>query len=246
MSISILRMINHCCRIVLSVGFCVASLPSSGIAFCTEPNPRVRTELFRSDMVFVGKVVSVKDEKDCDGWIIAKRYLMDVQKVYRGRDVRTVEVLTENASDRLILDPGKSYILFACHELARLIVRDCGNSTEADSAGAVIRQIEEALKDAATQAEGCIRGRVVAHGATNRGVPGIKLEVRGQGKTLVITTDSDGWFEVCVPGGNYSVKPSPEATMKIVPFDLSYDDPNSFVVDEGGGAEVQFVAWETP
>jgi hypothetical protein len=210
--------------------------------------------LFMASMVFSGEVISEEELKDSEGDVVGTFYLMNVIKVYRGRDAKTVEVFTENKSNRMPLKKGWKYLLFAYETIERLspnrvggfCIDCCGNSVILKDALPVITKIEESLKEASSRAGGSIRGRVVKWENNGLGVPRIVLDVRGERNTFVVTTDSDGWFEVRVPAGRYVAVPRSVKKMRIVDDSTSRNDPNNIIIVDGGGAEIFFVTLTTP
>ncbi len=92
--------------VVASIGV-LFSVPTSG--FCYQPDPTLRCEFLNSDAVFIGTVISTRDEPargndDTDGWI----YTLTVERLFRGPSSKTIEVYTENASARVPLTNGKA------------------------------------------------------------------------------------------------------------------------------------------
>jgi len=209
-------------------------LPAAAV--CPQPDPRVNAEFFKSDTVFTGRVVLervVPDQGDTiGGWI----YRLRVAKTFKGARREYIEVYTENSSARFPLVVGEEYLLFAYLFQGRFTIDGCGNSAVLSTAGNAIHQILQIRK--ATR--GKIEGRLV-----NRleGAPpsGIRIIIRGERQTYTTVTDRDGWFRLHVPPGRYSAHAeSPQ--WSFTPFELSYDDPNDFIVHRGGCAQLQLVA----
>lgn len=209
---------------------------------CQQPPPRVCTEFFKSDVVFTGKVIHVRDEllggDTPAGWF----YRMRVQQMFRGPAVKTLEVYTENASARYPLELGRSYLLFAWRDHGRLEITLCGNSSYLEKAGDAIRQIE-LIKS--TRAGGEIAGRI---GREDSGdYEGIRIVAVGSKGTYEGLTDRLSWFHIPVPEGVYKVHAEAPGR-KFVPYDLTYDDPDHIVVHPGGCPQMEFAPeeWYNP
>jgi len=214
----------------------------TALAVCLEPHPRVCAEFFRSDAVFVGTVVSVRNlpEKGefTGGWV----YQLMVKKMYRGFVQETIEVLTQNDSGRLPLDKGHTYLLFATKREGQFWIGGCGNSAKVTKGDDAIQEIEQVLKNSKSASGGNIRGRIVQSPlGTGKGIEGVPISVRGEAKTYSATTDKDGWFYVKVPAGKYSVT-TDSLDWYVASYDLSYDVPSQFSVPNGGCVELQFLA----
>jgi hypothetical protein len=216
-------------------------LPCTSFGVCFQPEPTVRCEFLNSDAVFIGTVISTRDEPargrvDNDGWI----YTLMVERRFRGASSKTIEVYTENASARFPLDNGKRYLLFAFRSQGRLQIIGCGNSALIASAQSSIRTLET-LK---IPTDAVIEGRISFSGIPDTGVhtSGIVIIVRGDGGTFKAVSDSDGWFHLNVPPGKYSAKPQSIHGMTVTPYDLSYNNPDHFVARRGHCSGLQFRA----
>ena len=212
-------------------GLLFPCLPTEAV--CPKPDPKVCSEFFKSDAVFIGKVESHRTLPPkgsyYDGWL----YHLRVRRVFRGTLGETVDVFTENSSGRFPLQVSREYLLFASQGEGRLEVDNCGNSSLFSEATARIPEIEK-LGNAST---GEIEGHVASR-PTWSGVPGIQVSVRGEGRTYALVTDQNGWFRMTVEAGRYSIQ---VVSSHVSPFPLSYDDPDGFVVPRGGCAQVQFI-----
>jgi hypothetical protein len=215
------------------------SLPSS--AFCMQPNPTVVCEFLNSDAVFVGTVISARDEPSMrkgdvapEGWI----YRLTVQRLFRGPNSKIIEVYTENASARFPLEVGKQYLLFAERFRGRLVIEGCGNSALVSEA----KQSIEKLVKLEIPEDAVIEGRIGLQGIPDIDphTPGVVVVIRGEGGTFRAVSDSNGWFHVNVPPGMYSAKVQQKQGQKITPFDLSSDNPDHFLARKGHCSELQF------
>lgn len=212
--------------------FLLPASPAGGA--CPKPAPKVCGEFFKSDAVFVGKVLSQKtappQADSYEGWL----YRVRVSRVFRGFVGDTVEVFTENSSGRFPLDVGREYLLFATLAQGRLVIDNCGNSGLLAEATEKIREIKRIRR----VSDGVIEGHVASRQEW-KGVPGIRFLVRGKEVNYSAVTDHSGWFRITVPPGAYSVQVE---SARVTRFDLSYDDPAALVVRKGRCAQLQFVA----
>jgi hypothetical protein len=215
-----------------------STLPSFG--FCPEPNPTVACEFLNSDAVFVGKVISAQAVsprgKQLDGWL----YDISTQELFRGSQTQVVKVFTENSSGSFLLDVGKQYLIFAGELDGRLTITNCGNSALLSKAQDAIRELRrlEIPEDAA------IEGRISFSGIPDSGTheSGIEIVVRSDKGTFRTTSDRNGWFHLHVPPGLYSAEVQQTPRWTIVPYDLSYDNPNHFDARKGHCSALQFNA----
>lgn len=209
-------------------------------AGCGLPHPRVRTEFFESDAVFVGTVISIENYAETpddvsDGWF----FRISVSKVYRGPAQPIIRVFSQSSDVRFPLELHHTYLLFAAkNEDGYLEIDSCGNSVETSRAAKPVHQIEDALLGMEAKSGGEIRGLVLQYSA-QPSIPAIVFSARGDGKVFHAVCDKNGWFVIRVPAGKYVVR-ADSKTYHLNPYDLSYDDPRHLVIQDGGGADVAF------
>jgi hypothetical protein len=216
--------------------FLLLLVAHSASAVCLQPHPKANAEFFHSDAVFIGTVISqesISVDPDLDG----SKYRMTVQKVFRGAQRDSIEVVSWNDSGRFPLDVGKQYLLFASQSKGRFEIGNCGNSALLSDAAGVILQIEGISKAGHT---GEIEGRIISYSA-NADLSGIRAIARRGRKSISALTGKDGRFDMRVPAGKYSLT-AISPNYSVVAFDLSYDSPGDFTVYDGGAVELQFVA----
>lgn len=203
-------------------------------AICPHPTPKVCSEFFESDAVFVGTVLRREyrgDEDDDDRQI---RYLVLVSRVFRGSVGRLAEVFTPDTSIRLWLDEWKDYVVFARLGNGRFESWDtCGPLSESETVPETIRQIEALRRVDMATLEGEIRIRE----PDGPGIAGVPVRIRGEGEEYTIATDSEGSFALRVPPGLYSV--SVDDTLKV--SDYNGRDPASLRLVRGQCAQLLFV-----
>ncbi len=223
------------CAPLAGVAALLLFVDSAG-AVCPEPHPKVCAEFFKSDAVFVGTVLTERTvperERAYDGWV----YRLRVRQTFRGAVRDILEVFTENSSGRFPLVVGETYLLFASVDEGRLTIDNCGNSGPLSQLQNLIPQIRKIKRTSGAEIEGEV--------SAGPGMPppaGITIVVRGAQKTYRGVTARDGWFHIHVPPGKYTIRAESSA-WKVVPFDLSYDDPDRIVVHNGGCAELKFLA----
>jgi hypothetical protein len=234
--------------VVLGMVFLV-SLPAGAI--CRE-NPHVCAEFFRSDAVFVGTVVSIRDlpdpeDSDTTGGFF---YRLKVATVYRGPSQETIEVYTGNDSGRLPLKLHHTHLLFASTIDGRLAIGCGGNSAELAEAGSALRSIQRLLKTMNSATGSDIWGRIRTPDPRARGIPGVRVIAEGEAHTYSVLSDRLGRFRIHVPPGKYAVRIVPPRTVAahwtITPFELSYYDPKALIMVRGECAEITFMARPKP
>lgn len=80
---------------------------------------------------------------------------------------------------------------------------------------------------------------------TGAPLSGIKIAIRGGGRSLHTITDRDGLFQVQVPPGEYSAEVRRHPHWKIVasdPFKATSDSPAEFTAHKGRCTGLQFFA----
>lgn len=84
-------------RVLLAVLVFLLLPAFPAVAVCPKPDPKVCAEFFKDDAVFVGIVVSERTVPPkgyfYDGWL----YRLRVQRVFRGRVGKVIDVFTENS-----------------------------------------------------------------------------------------------------------------------------------------------------
>ena len=220
-----------------------------GLAFCPVPNPpRVCTEFFRANAVFVGTVVYVTQKPGGDDFIEGWTYELKVKKKYKGIDKSIVEVFSSNDSARLPLRLGHTYLLFPeTNDDGILQIYGCGNSDELPKANAAIRQIRHLIKHKSKKGSaGDIGGQVNTTYDYETGTPveyfaGIIVTARAGKDSYRSMTDKYGSFHIRVPAGRYTVETS-SSEWEVTPVDISYERPDNVEIEDGGCADLAFQA----
>jgi hypothetical protein len=233
-------------RILFVLIAVVLARPDLAAGVCLEPNPpRVCTEFFTSQLVFVGTVISdrylAEGLPDRDpGWV----YDLSVTKMYRGPQRARLQVYTEDNSARFPLEVGHSYLLFASETTGMPEIYGCGNSAEVDSATpSVIAEIQKTLNAMRPGAGGDISGRITElYGYGPESMEGIAVSAENGQRTYRAISSSDGSFRIHVPAGRYRVKAA-SPSLHIFPYDLTYYNPGYVPIEDGGCAEVVFNAF---
>jgi hypothetical protein len=234
--------------------FCPAR---AAYGYCSQPYPTVHCEFLNSDAVLVGTVLSVRVVPPgakpipsvpiafsaIDGWA----YQLSIQEVFRGPHTKTITVFTTNDDARVMLKKGDKVLLFASDpDDPKLtsefnshfeIFNDCGNSAFAPKAQAAIRELR--MLSVPEDAE--IEGQIFPYD-TGAPVSGIRVAIRGGGKSFEAISDRDGWFHLQVPPGEYSAEVEGDPRWKIVPSSATADDPNYFTARKGRCAGLEFFA----
>ena len=254
-----MRIINFRNRINLSFLFLVALCAlqvNVSFAICPDPKQRVQTIFTRSDVAFIGTVVSKRPEADPEEKIYAKGYYfgLKVKQLFRGPDKKVIEVYEDNDSARMGLEIGHTYLIFVTKQKDGKFQGWCDDAREIktmDDEKNYSLQIDEVNKNIKIGANGDIQGVVLIGrkygsgwgykmGKDQEGMKGIHFTIKGNGKVYKTVSDKEGWFHVSVPEGHYKVEPI-ELKRKISPTSYSLDDPDDVDVRTAGGGELEFV-----
>lgn len=210
-------------------------------AVCLLPLPRlVCAEYFRSKAVVIAKLAGITRVKDRYGDVTGTYYSMTVERTLRGDVPRLFRIYEANDSGRaaFIWDVDESYLLFLLEQTPNegWLIDGCGNSGPSELRGKALQQVE-GIDSASTRATiaGAVGGR-----SSSFPVAGVQVEARGPGGVSATETKRDGTFEMQVASGRYQVQAlSPDKTFTA--DDLTYEDPDNVVLENGGCAQVQFV-----
>jgi hypothetical protein len=203
--------------------------------------PRVCTEFFRSTAVFSGAVVSERDwypPPDSDVEDARTYYKLKVETVYRGTSQEFIEVYFEDNSGRMGLEVGHEYLLFALMRAGQLLIGCGGNSAELKDASGMIREIRRLMAGMQSAHGGDIGGLVrFSYSEPNKGIPGLRIIVEGNGHTYVTRTNGEGRFHLHVPEGQHVARVDSEK-WRADRDDNAYEDPDGFRVEKGGCADL--------
>ena len=144
--------------------------PSLSSAVCPFPAPRIQTLFTRSDVAFVGTVVSERgtDERGKDVKNIDKDdaveiyYQVKVKQLFRGPKSEFIEVCEGNDSGRMGLEVGHSYLLLIKKNSLGLLEGSCTEGVESSDGNYTkdlleVRRVIDAVKRSES---GDIRGFV--------------------------------------------------------------------------------------
>ena len=203
------------------------------LAYCSLPTPKVCSEFFESDAVFVARVVSqryVDDEANI-------RFDVRVSQTLRGAVKRDESVYTGNDSGRLLWIVGREYVVFAWRQHGRLVSGDpCGPiGDEHQNVPALLEQIH-ALGRRRT---GSIEGRIVWTLDAD-GMPGVPVRVSDGTTTYATRSNRKGDFRVDVPPGVYEILPDPSVKQS----DLNWESLTGVRLVAGQCSQYMFVARE--
>ncbi len=216
----------------------IALLSTRLVAVCGAPQPRlVCAEYFKSEVVVEAKLVRsryVAPDNDNNGHV----YRMQTEKVLRGKVGQFFDIWEDNSSGRAAFDweTDRSYLLFLNAQEDRGWTLDgCGNSGPLGNAGAALKQIQGIPSQRRAMIQVAVGGDWLAWSPP---IAGVMVSAQGPNGTYSATTSKQGIAEIYVPAGKYSVTVPDQ---KVLAFDLSYDDPEKIVVENGGCAQIQFV-----
>jgi hypothetical protein len=223
------------CRLMfLSCLVLFCSAPTFG--FCFEPHPTVACDFLNSDAVFSGKVLSRETVNGGDAF----EYRVSVVRLFRGPHDKVIDIYTGNDSGGYPLDVGSEYLFFTYKYKDQLWISNCDDSVPVSEAKELIGEIQ----GIAVPQDAIIEGRIILNYVpSNKGVAGINVLIRGEGRTYRLTTDQQGWFHLHVAPGAYSVEAESTPADKIVAYDLNYGgNPKKFVAKASRCSGFEFVA----
>lgn len=217
-------------------------LSLEGSAACLLPLPRlVCAEYFRNQVVVEATLVSseyIEPENGMPGHF----YQMKTDKVLRGNLGEEFKIWEENSSGRagFAWQRERPYLLFLTQsddKHGAWELDGCGNSGPLKQAVAALNSIQQISR----AQSGLIQVGVGGLGADSKNpLAGRHVTAEGSGPVFTGTSDNRGIADIKVPPGTYKVTVSDSGRFE--PYDLSYDDPRSVVVQKGGCAQIQFGA----
>ena len=188
----------------------VPTMVAAPYAFALSPQPPSKTckVLFDNSIAIHGVVRDVTSEVDTDdaegitGW----RYEIDVLNVYRGRAVGDrIIVKSENTTARLVLEPGRGYLIFASETAEPGVYTASNNGDGVQGVDGELftrmreREIDDALRANLSTVEGEVRDE---NWSVLAAVP---IEVVGHGRRCTVKTDARGRFRLTVSPGRYDI-----------------------------------------
>jgi hypothetical protein len=197
---------------------------------------------FKSDVVLIGQVTSTDTIKDSGGDRKGWSYTLKVIKSYRGAAVPTMKVFTANDSGKLPLEVGKTYLLFASQVDGRLSIGYDEVSGELKDAQQALKDLDKIMARRPDQG-GDVYGRITKRvfDPDTGGLGGIAVNIQGAAGSAHAMTDENGWFKVHVHAGNYSAMAA-NPSWKFQSQDMAWEDSDTFLVPDGGCAEIQIQA----
>lgn len=213
------------------------AISGNAAAVCPNPEPRICSQYFDEEAVFVGVCVSATEVRESgDGELIAGwKYLLKVERRFRGKKAKYVKAYSGNDSDRFPLEVGHKYLLFASRNQPpkdELYLGFCGNNRDVTGNQDGYPDVEAVIAANKAGKPGNIRGSV--------GAPGVTVFIDGPRDKYRTVTDSDGWFSIDVKAGTYKVVPQALPGTRIRLVETTYDMPSAVKVESGGGGEVAF------
>jgi hypothetical protein len=213
------------------------SLSPSGSAVCPVPQMKANGEFFKANVVFVGRVLSIRTVSDkgddLGGWF----YQLRVEESFRGPVIQEITVFTENSSARFPLELKREYLLFAHKQSHRLEINSCGNSAKLSEAGDSLQRLRN-LRDRKQPTE--IEGWVAPETA-GIDVSGITVTIKSRARDYTAVTDKDGWFHLIALPGRYQVDFSSHEYY-LNGADFYWYESDNFVLHPGECTSLQFVS----
>ncbi len=216
-------------------------LGRQGGALCNVPRPRlICAEYFHSPAVVIAKLAGITTVKDDYDDVTGTYYSMTIEQKLRGKASRLfrVYVPNEHMPAKFEWKTGEPYLLFLEKqtENGAWVIDGCGNSGPTDSKQSALDQVDM-IDHTSNRAE--IQGVV---GGISYAFPleGVQVEATGPGGVITAETNAVGKFEIRVTPGKYQVRALAPGK-NFVAADLSYENPNNVLLENGGCAQVQFV-----
>jgi hypothetical protein len=220
----------------------LAALPAAALAICPRPEPKVCSEYFASDQVFVGRVTRVErlasdprpgHHHDGTGWL---RYTVRVERHIKGRVGSVERLLSEDASARWGAEVGHRRLVFA---RGGEVHATCGPLDDPAHLPRALADIRALARDRTAT----IEGEVVTSTAQGlHHVAGHRIVVHGATGRLESVTDSAGRFRIAVPPGRYAFDP---ALPTAGPFE-SRDSAGAFFLQRGECAQFRLLSTTAP
>jgi len=222
-------------------------------AICTHPEPLAKTKYSRADDVFLATVLAVRygpsiygpyareegDEEDKSGTF----YTVNIEKTFRGQQKNTLEIYEENASSRMGLSVGHSYLLYLTKTRNDYLQGSCYDAVDSGDPGFNDQiNVVERLSVSGKSINGSeIRGYVAEENPFGNALNGVRFVIKSDKHEYRAKSDENGYFYLQVPPGRYMVD-SFDSNWIIMPTDYSYDKADNLVVEKNRTYEVSFQA----
>lgn len=165
---------------------------------CKEYGTPICARFWRSDAVFVGRVIDIKPlkKKPDDVYTYVMVRFM-VQESFRGVSGLKAAVGTANTHCDTRFKKGKRYLVYASldDKTNQLFTGMCTGTTLAVDIDEDLKELRKLTQREATES---ISGRIVTN--RYRGLPGITVEVASNDKTFKAMTAKYGEFSISLPG----------------------------------------------
>jgi hypothetical protein len=200
-------------------------------AVCAMPPPKLCNAYFKADVVVSGKVLA---ERRAPDWI---RYSVNVERSFKGKPLSARTFYTRNDSDRLSLDVGKEYVLFATRSNDRLLIGCNEQSLSKDNIAIMSAGIGWLRASKSTVAT--IEGQIVSASNFSSPLPGVSVIATGKSGAYRMVSNSEGLFSVRVPPGQYRVDVDPTIAAQTI-YNVGYTHPKSINLAPGQCAQLQY------
>jgi hypothetical protein len=241
-------------RAIIICFCCLQACPS--MAICPFPKRRIRTQFTRSDVVFIGRILSERGinsagkevidpiELDPFGEAEVLCYRVHAEQIFRGTKNDEFEICEGNDSSRMGLRVGQAYLLLIEKNENGILFGSCFdaiNTRDPDYKNK-ISEVKAVIQNIKAKSDGDILGFVGStEGNVSDGLADIHFLLKGVGINRIVISDKSGWFHVRVPAGLYKIEPI-EPSYHIERTIYSPDNPDHIDVRVAGGGEVSFVA----
>ncbi len=191
---------------ILLIACVLLAMPlcQSVYAFCERPPAKLCNVFFSNDLVVHAKVTKIETVYEGGDFVTGWLYHLQVLKTYRGRAGTSITVYSENTTARLLLQPGKEYIVFASrNEKGRYEAGNYCGEVQHDDGEPYSTKLEDRIRELISQKSSVIEGEVVDKNWNL--ISGVKLTVTGNDTREDVTVDKSGHFSITVAPGSYQV-----------------------------------------
>ena len=227
-------------RIFATLVLIACLVQPSAFAACNILPRLISAEYSQSKLVVVAKLTRKQhfQPPNADDYYV---YSLATVRTIRSEASSNFRVREENNSGRASFrwSIGKTYLLFLNPTQDGMWwLYGCGNSAPIRESESTLRAIGS-LKD---RHGGVIQGLVTDGGEypPRTDFSGIRIQIRGDKEQYTAITDKMGEFRLHVPAGRYAVVPVQPGHTFERDFE-SFENPRNVTIQNGGGAQVEFV-----
>jgi hypothetical protein len=123
----------------------IVLISTAGLAhsYCPDPHPSLEKEFASSAVVFVGTVLSERSTIESDGFYDGTTYTLQVEEIFRGMAGQTIDIFSENSSERFPMTVGSRYIVFGYSQGGRIQIDYCGHTGVLPEKSSILKKLRE-------------------------------------------------------------------------------------------------------